>query len=220
MESDAWHAPRPTRRFLFAAGSLILLPGRALAAPAPPPGRRLAFAVFRNGARVGDHVMTFTGEAGGVTVSTRVSMTVKLGPVPVYRYAHRAVERWSAGRFASLETTTNGNGKIQSVSARRTDAGVVIEGGKGGRITAPSSALPLTHWNPEALSGPLFNPQEGKMLKLLARRAGRETVNGAPATRWSLTGEAQIDNWYDANGAWVALRGKLTDGSIMEYRRV
>ncbi|WP_309643036.1 DUF6134 family protein [Phenylobacterium sp.] len=220
MEADARYTPRPTRRFLLAAGSLILVPAPVLAASGPPPGRRLAFAVFRNGARVGDHLMTFAGERGAMTVSTQVAMTVKLGPVPVYRYSHRAVERWSGGQFASLETTTNGNGKIQKVTARRTDGGVIIEGAKSGKITAPASALPLTHWNAEALSGPLFNPQEGKMLKVSARRVGRETINGVSATRWSLTGETQIDDWYDANGAWVALRGKLPDGSTMEYRRV
>ena len=40
------------------------------------------------------------------------------------------------------------------------------------------------------------------------------------ATRWSLRGESQIDNWYDQGGAWAALRGRLTDGSTMEYRRL
>lgn len=220
METDARHAPRPTRRLLFAAASLILVPVGVRAAPGLPPGRKLAFAVFRNGARVGDHLMTFAGEPGGLTISTQVVMTVKLGPVPVYRYSHRAVERWSGGRFASLETATNGNGKIQKVIARRTDGGVIIEAARNDRITAPASALPLTHWNAEALSGPLFNPQEGKMLKVAARRVGRETLNGVAATRWSLTGETQIDDWYDANGAWLALRGKLPDGSTMEYRRL
>lgn len=209
------------RRTFLASGALLLLPN--LARAAMPAGRKLAFAVFRNGARVGDHLMTFSGEPGAVTVTTQVTMAVKLGPVPVFRYRHRAVERWSGGRFASLETSTNANGKQQSVTARRTDAGVSIEAGKG-RILAPASTLPLTHWNAQALSGPLFNPQEGKLVKVSARRMGRETVKlaagqGMEATRWSLRGEAEIDDWYDADGVWAALRGKLPDGSMMEYRR-
>jgi hypothetical protein len=191
---------------------------------AAPADRKLAFAVFRNGVRVGDHVMTFSGAAEDVAVRTDVSLLVKLGPVPVYRYAHRALERWRGGRFASLETTTDGNGRRQHVEAQRSADAVMIETA-GGTIRAPSDALPLTHWNAAALRGPLFNPQEGKVLRLTARRVGAERVKLASggliaATRWSLRGESEIDDWYDQGGAWAALRGRLADGSTMEYRRL
>ena len=220
MEFDRGNAPRPTRRVLLAASSLLLFPISAIGAPA---SGKLAFAVFRNGVRVGDHTMTFAGAPGAMTVSTQVAMTVKLGPVPVYKYSHRAVEKWSGGKFASLETTTNGNGKIQKVTARRTDTGVTIEAGKG-RVVAAATAAPFTHWNPAVLAGPLFNPQDGKILRVSARKGGREAVKTATgsvnATRWSVTGDAQIDDWYDDAGNWTALKGKLEDGSMMEYRRL
>ena len=168
--------------------------------------------------------MSFSGAAEDVAVRTEVSLLVKLGPVPVYRYTHRALERWRGGRFSTLETTTNGNGRVQKVSARREGDAVTIDAA-GGRIRAPAQASPLTHWKAEALSGPLFNPQEGKLLRLTARRVGAERIklaNGEliAATRWSLRGESQIDNWYDQGGAWAALRGRLPDGSTMEYRRL
>ena len=35
-----------------------------------------------------------------------------------------------------------------------------------------------------------------------------------------MAGEAQIDNWYDEAGVWTALRGRLDDGSTMDYRRL
>jgi hypothetical protein len=194
---------------------LILLGGLALTAPAPawaamPPGGKLAFAVSRNGAQVGEHHMSFAGDPASPVVTTDVRMLVKLGPVPVYRYIHHAVERWAGGRFASLETTTDANGKGQKVSARRTEAGLTIETGKG-RIAAPANAAPFTHWNPQVFGRPLFNPQEGKLLKVTAAR------NGA---MWSIRGEAEIDDWYDEAGVWTRLRGKLKDGSTMEYRRL
>ena len=206
---------------MMATGLILLAPAQAFAAPT---SRQLAFAVFRNGVRIGEHRMSIVGRADGATVSSDVSMLVKVGPVPVYRYTHRAVEQWRAGRFHSLETSTNGGGKIQRVSARRTDAGVMIETGKG-QITAPSGAAPLTHWNAAVLDGPLFNPQDGKILSITARRAGREAVKLADgrsiaSTRWTLRGETQIDNWYDQADTWAALRGKLPDGSTMEYRRL
>lgn len=196
------------RRLLLAAG-LAALPALALAAT--PASRRLTFSVLRNGTKIGEHVMSFAGDPASPTVTTEVRMTVKLGPVPVFRYRHHAVERWTRGRFVSLETTTDSNGKAERVSARRTEAGVTIETAKGA-ITGPSGVRPFTHWNPEVFSGPLFNPQEGKLLKVTARKVS--------AGHWTVRGEAEIDDFYDEAGVWTALKGKLEDGSKIEYRRV
>jgi hypothetical protein len=210
-----------SRRTLLAAGLLALAPAHALAA-APRSGK-LSFVVSRNGVTVGEHNMSFSGDAASPRVVTEVDLLVKLGPVPVFRYRHTAEERWTDGRFASLETRTDANGRARRVLAQRTGAGVLIETERG-KITAPADAAPLTHWNTAAFGDRLFNPQEGKLLSISANRGGQELVkaaNGAAvrATRWSLRGEAEIDNWYDAAGAWAALRGKLPDGSTMEYRR-
>jgi hypothetical protein len=48
------------------------------------------------------------------------------------------------------------------------------------------------------------------MLKVTAARKG---------DTWSVRGEAEIDDTYDESGVWTALRGKLKDGSMIEYRR-
>jgi hypothetical protein len=193
---------------------LILLGGFSLAMPTPlraavPGGRRLTFAVSRNGAHVGEHHMSFSGDPASPIVTTDVDMVIKLGPAPIYKYRHHAVERWVAGRFSDLETSTDGNGKLQKVSARRTDAGVIIETGKG-KIAGPANAAPFTHWNPDVFGKPLFNPQEGRMLKVTANRNG---------STWSIRGDAEIDDSYGADGVWNALSGKLKDGSRIEYRR-
>ena len=47
------------REVILAGGAwLMMAPGTALAAPPP----KLAFNVFRNGTKVGQHVITFTGD--------------------------------------------------------------------------------------------------------------------------------------------------------------
>lgn len=200
-------APRIDRRALIVGGLLTpMLPDLALAASGP-----LTFAVFRNGARIGEHRMTFSGPPGSVTATTEVEMRVKLGPVPVFRYRHTATERWADNRFASLSTATNSNGKREKVDAERTGGGVEIQTLKG-RVNTAASTSPLTHWNTRAFAGPLFNPQTGKLLKVQIARAG--------ARRWTVRGEAEIDDWYDESGAWAGLKGKLEDGSTVEYRRV
>jgi len=195
------------RRELILGGmGLALVPGAALALPG-----RLAFQVFRNGTKVGEHVVVFSGDDNARTATTNVNMTVKVGPVPVYKYKHQAIEKWVDGKFASVETTTNGNGKVTNVSARQMGTYVQING-PAGAVRGPANALPLSHWNQGNFGKPLFNQQEGKMLKVTCTRVG--------AGHWQVRGEAQIDDFYDDAGNWSGLKGKLEDGSDMEYRRI
>jgi hypothetical protein len=194
------------RRKLLVAGIGLLAPATAFAAPT-----RLAFQVFRNGTKVGEHQMTFAGDDDSRTITTNVDMVVKVGPVPVYKYKHNATERWAAGKWASIDTTTNGNGKIQRVSAKAMPGFVQITGPKGA-VRGPADAVPLSHWNQASFGKPLFNQQEGKMLKV--------TCTKVKAGQWQVRGEAEIDDFYDASGNWLALQGKLEDGSKMEYRRI
>jgi hypothetical protein len=195
------------RRELLVGGmGLWMLPGAALAAPG-----KLDFQVFRNGTKVGEHVVTFSGDDNARTASTNVVMTVKIGPVPVFKYTHQATERWVGGKWVSVDTVTNSNGKVQKVSAKAMPGFVQIEG-PAGLIKGPADALPLSHWNQANFGKPLFNQQEGKLLKVKCTQV-------APG-HWAVRGDAEIDDFYDSAGAWMALKGKLEDGSTMEYKRV
>jgi len=200
-----------TRRSLAAlAAGILATPGWA----APPSGGRLAFAVFRKQAQVGEHRMVFTRTGGLLDIVTEVEMRLAVGPIPLVRYSHRARERWRDGRFESLETSSSTNGRRDRVEARRDADAVLIATPRGERRMA-GAAAPLTHWNPAILDGPLFNPQTGAPLKLTTQREA-----APPGVRWLIRGEAEIDNWYDEAGVWRALRGKLPDGSWMDYRRL
>lgn len=195
------------RRELLTASVGLLIPTTALAAPPP----RLGFAVYRNGTKVGEHAISFTGDDDNRTVSTTVDMVVKIGPVPVYKYKHTALEKWVGGKWSSVETTTNGNGKVTKASARAMSGYVAITG-PGGAVRGPADAAPLSHWNQALFGRPLFNQQEGKMLKVTCTRV--------KPGHWQIRGEAEIDDFYDSAGNWLALRGKLEDGSKLEYKRI
>ena len=121
------------------------------------------------------------------------------------------MERWAGGKWASIETTTNGNGKVYKASGRAMPGFVQITG-PGGATRGPADALPLSHWNQASFGRPLFNQQEGKMLKVQCTKVR--------AGHWQIRGDAEIDDFYDASGNWLALKGKLEDGSKLEYKRI
>ncbi len=195
------------RRTVLTGGlALPLLGTNALAAP-----RALTFAVFRNGTKIGEHHVAFSGDDSTLTATTDAVMTVKIGPVPVFKYKHHAVEKRVDGAFTSLVTATDSNGKAERVAAEKA-GGLIRISGPSGLVTAPANANPLNHWNQQIFAGPLFNPQTGKMVKA--------TVRKVEAGHWQIRGEVEIDDWYDASGAWQSLKGKLDDGSAVEYRRI
>ncbi len=197
----------PTRRAIIGGGLILpFLPSLALAAP-----RALTFAVFRNGAHIGEHHMTFAGDGAAVTVTTEATMTVKLGPVPVFKYHHQAVEKRAGGALASLETSTVTNGKNEHVVAEKTCSGIVVDC-PSGKATLGADTNPMTHWNPQIFSGPLFNPQTGKILKVKTTRPAAGHV--------SIRGEVEMDDFYDDAGAWLSAKAKANDGSTIEYRRI
>ena len=220
----------PDRRCFLTTG-LAALAAAAIAAPATasapsiPPGGALRFKVYRKGALLGEHRMTFTQDDSDMQVRCEVDFVLGLGPLTLLRYRHRALETWTSGRFQRLETSSTANGKAQAVSAHRVEGGVMIQPAGGPAYLAGAAVLPLTHWNRQAMRAPLFNPQDGKLLRERATDRGADTVSLAdgrslPATRYSLTGETQIDDWYDDQGVWAALRGRVKDGSVLDYRRV
>ena len=198
----------PRRGLILGAAALVLTPRVAFAAPG-----KLAFAVYRNGTKIGEHEVSISGDEANPVATAEVQMTVKVGPVPVFKYHHRATERWRGGQFASIETWTDQSGKKPlHVVAQATPGGVMIEGGVAGPQKGPANAAPLTHWNTAAFSRPLFNQQEGKFLKVNVSRLANN--------HFAIRGETEIDDFYDAAGQWQSLKGKLDDGSTMEYRRL
>ena len=215
--------PARTRRaFLAESGAVVFSASDGFA---QAPGR-LAFEVWRKGERIGLHTVDLAATpGGGWTARIAAAFVVRLGPIPVFHYRHDATETWSApDRFAALDARTVSNGKVETVAARHVGEAVRIVRSNGADVLAPARAAPLTHWNREALSRPLFNPQTG----VLARETVTRHPGTAPyadgrtitATAYVLTGDAEITDWYDAAGGWVALRGKVSDGSWLDYRRL
>lgn len=215
------------RRGLLAGGlAAAALAGRCRAAtPGLPADGLLIFEIQGKGVDLGRHRLIFSRHDTDITVEIHVEMMLKLGPVPLFHYVHHALETWTDGRFDRIETTSVLNGRKQAARARRVENGVMIEPAEGAPYLADAEVLPLTHWNRRIMDGRLFNPQDGKMLRERVTAGGADTVLLAdgrrlPATRYSLTGETQIDDWYDRDGVWAALRGKVKDGSVQTYRRL
>jgi hypothetical protein len=194
------------------------------AAPLSVPDTRLRFTVMRNGSEIGHHELTFDAAGDDLLVRIDCSMRVGFGPITFFRYHHQGEERWSGGRFMSLKTRTDNNGEALQVSAQRVAEGIRVQATNLAPAMLPADALPLTHWNVAAMSGRLFNPQDGKPLHVMTRRQGMDVValgdgKQVQAVRYSVDGKLPIDDWYDQGMVWTALQAKVKDGSTLRYVR-
>ena len=221
------HGPSRQR---FWGRRAFLASGLAVAAAGPvsfawAAAGAVAFEVHRKGKKIGEHAIEFSRAGDALTMKARVEMSVGLGPITFFRYRHRQTERWVGDQFDVIETSTKQNGATFNLLARHTSSGVRLEGAKGGGRTLSAAALPLTHWRSDSLSKPLFNPQDGKMMRLSVAKRGPAPVMMADgrtitSNRIVLAGQTSIEDWYDTNGDWAGLKAKADDGSIVEYRRL
>ena len=206
------------RALLVAAGSL---PQAAHASGLPvPAARRLGFRVVRNGSTIGQHVLNFEADGPRLVVRVEVDLAVGFGPITLYRYRHRATETWQDGRVVAFQAETNDDGSVRTVAMRAQGDALAVDSSQAGRYLAPPGALPATHWNRRMLDAPFINTQTGEVMRPAIRPAGIEPLPWAPerrAERLVLSGDVELETWYDATPAWIGLRFKGSDGSRIHY---
>jgi hypothetical protein len=220
--------------------SLLAWSGAALAANATATGAQaaspsspmaaasgndaLAFQVYRNGSPIGSHTITVDRSGNGLRVHIAADFRVCFGFITLFRYRLRALEEWQDGQFMALDSSTDSNGRLYQVRARRHSAGICITALGAADQMVGGQTLPLTHWSQADMHAPVFNPQTGKMLPDIARCTGPGLVrmeNGQQisATGYRLGSTMAMQDWYDQTGRWAALDARAPDGSAITYRR-
>ena len=213
------------RALVIGGAALAALSVRTVAAALPvPAGNRLAFDVTRKGAKLGTHVLIFEPTGDALTVRIAVDLVYKIGFITFFHYTHRATERWEGGQVVAVQTVTDDNGDKNQVTARRDAAGLVVQGTKAPRYVAPANALPATHWNRAQLDGPWINTQDGRLMRPRITPAGAVAIPAASggtlrANRFAVSGEVQLDTFYDTRPTWAGLSFKGKDGTEVRYER-
>jgi hypothetical protein len=173
-------------------------------------GNEMHFKIYRNGAAVGEHVISFSQSGDDLTVSTNARFVVTVAMIPVFHYTCTATERWSNGVFQTVDSAVNFNGSPLEVHAARTANGYHVEGTHMPLYTAPSNTLPLTYWNKAMINGTILNIQTAHSYPVMVTSPGwfnLPTVTGGTliAQRFDLTGKLRMSIWYDRDNTWSGL---------------
>ncbi len=199
--------------------------GRPPQGPLVPPGNRLAFRLIRHGSPIGTHTLDFKQVDDGLEVRIAVEAVVRLGPIPLFRYRHTALEVWRANQVAEVRSRTDRNGTELAMQAMRVPAGLAAEGTGTPRYVAPADALATTYWNRQILRVPLVGTQDGGLVHPRVTDRGtemRRTASGAPlpVRVWQLSGDLDLTLYYDADAQWAGMKFTVADGSEVTYERL
>ncbi len=203
-------------------GFLLGIPCTATGASA----RTWEFQVALGEQPIGQHRFELQNHGDGSrTLISEAQFEVKFWIVPVYRYRHRAVERWQDGCLTSLESATVENGKETKVRVQRSGNRFLVEKDQNTKLSLEGCVWTFAYWNPEILQrGYLLNPQTAEWVPVRIEERGEEFVPlGAAlvrAKRYSLLGpNFRIDLWYTPEGEWVRLESELEEGRRLVYTR-
>jgi hypothetical protein len=213
-----------SRRNCVLAPVAALTVGTASAAPLPvPQSGRIAFQMIRKGDVIGSHVVEFAQQGDTLNVAVAIDILVKFGPVPMYRYKHRATEIWRRGVFNSIESVTNRDGSPHHMRAELTSAGLMVEGSRAERYRAPDNTYPTTYWNRVMLQNNVINSEDGRLFVVQPMALDEEVVPAAKGTlrarHYKLDGDLPLDLWYDASDQWAHLVF-TKDGSTVIYQKL
>ncbi|MDB5376315.1 MAG: hypothetical protein JWR00_761 [Rubritepida sp.] len=207
----------PRRRLPLLAPALVTTPALAQSAAQPAPQQGdYHWRVMRNGAHIGSHDVSFSRRGEDLLALSEVVVTPRVLGVVVYRFEHRYTEVTRGGRFLSVTSRQNRNGRIVEVQAEATPRGVAIHGTEGER-TLRADAVPLSWWEPQRFGGaaPIFGTTTGQLMDL---RWTREPIAGG-GTRWRCAGEVDAVLDFAADGRWTAYQVLGDDGSTVIYER-
>jgi len=170
--------------------------------------------VMRNGSAIGTQSVSFTQRGAERVAVSEMMVAPSVMGIVVYRYEHRNTEVTRAGRFVSVRSRLNRNGRITEVEADATLQGVALRGPEGA-LQLPANAAPLSWWEPQRFGGatPIFGTTTGKLMEL---GWAREALPGG-GVRWRITGELEAVLEFTAAGRWSAYQVKGDDGITVIY---
>jgi len=213
-------------RLLIALAGLAAVAGLALADPlraALPKMDDIAFQVYRDGARLGHHRVTFRREDQDLRVDIDIKLEVKLLFLTVFSYHHQNREVWRDGRLVAIDTKTDDDGQSYWMRGRATEQGLAVEGSSG-RFLAPADVMPTSYWNAETVrKSRLLDTQHGRLVEIEIAPAGLENVplEGGPveARRYSMTGDLTLELWYTPQGEWAKTSFEARGASVIYARQ-
>ena len=198
-----------------------LVAPRALAAA--PDAQQWRFRAYLDDAPVGFHRIAVQRHGASWIVESEARFDVMVMTVPVYRYHHRASERWTDGCLTALSAHSEENGRTRDVQAIAEGDQLAVTSPRG-EMSLGGCVMSYAYWNPAMLHATeILNAQTGEYTRVRVTRLAdaTSTVRGKSlrVQRWRVdTPRHAIDLTYTPDGQWVGLETTVVMGKRLQYR--
>lgn len=202
--------------------SYLLLPALAIPSTNDNGTREWNFKVYLGNSKIGYHNFRLTQNEQQQHLVTEANFKVRFLFLTAYEYEHTNMETWRGDCLQRIDSQTDANGKMFSVSGSRRQDGFVLES-SGETEEVAGCVRTFAYWNPDFLEAPaLLNPQTGEILPISVDLVAKENIivrgQEVEAQRYKLRArDVDLDIWYSGDREWLGLRSTTKDGRTIRY---
>ena len=197
---------------VVALRTLPVLGKSSEAAPSFPIGST-RFRICRKDREIGYHQVEITRTGACYSVVTTVAVSVKAGPITVYRFNHHCEEEWQDERLVWLRSTTNDDGRAASLACRRDARGLTLLAASGLRYVPADVLTSNSLWTARfPQQRQILDAREGDVIPVNARPAGKAMVR---IRGWATAADAYEITTACLSGTILYLQEKWVGGWIM-----
>jgi hypothetical protein len=204
---------------------LAMLPATTL--QAMPIDKQWTFRVYLDDREIGFHEFKVSGEERQRQVEINARFDVKILFFNAYKYEHRNRESWIEDCLAGIESETNDNGEVLTVSGESTPESFEIETNEQSETLSMDCVRSFAYWNPAILeSEQLLNSQTGELMAVTVSPAGPDRIrfgkSELEAIKYTLeTDDGPISLWYTPDRQyWLALEAPAKGGRTIRYEPI
>jgi|GEM_PF-6520256 len=164
------------------------------------------FKASRGTSNAGGQKITLTRSGDIVTIDLETRLKVRLLGIPVYRYSLNSRETWEGGTLQTISGKTDDNGDRHFVEARRTNAGLEVNGSDFSGVV-PGNIASTSFFTTSLLNRKTWvSTQGGKPIDVAVSKRGKATLElpggKVECTHYFIGGELKIpiDAYFDAKG--------------------
>ena len=211
---------------LFALGALATFSVQLANASVGNRVQSMNFDVFLDDRVIGYQRFELTQGGDGFRMQTRAKFKVKFLLITAFEYDHQNTEVWRGGCLQMIDSRTDSNGKMYTVSGQVEGDVFLVETNEG-KQKLDDCVSSFAYWDKDLLlqSQRLLNSQTGEYMAVRVETLGRDRMRvgdrDVSVDRYALLGKGlDITLAYTVGGGvWVALDNKLDGGQMLSYRR-
>lgn len=180
-----------------------------------------SYTIYRDGSEIGIRNLTIVQQGKDTVVDIVTRIEVSVAFITVFTRDEEFREVWRVGQLVSFTSVVDDDGEDFTVEALRDGTDIKVTANDVS-YQAPADSLPGTYWTQEiGDASTLIHVKTGILQQVTTEPAGEKTVETGmgrvAAFHYTMTGDENVELWFDNTGVVVRAVYASNDGSEIEF---